>query len=57
MSETRTLNEVLDAASEAEASGVPVNWKQLAYQIANAAVAQLQALQADSEPGEVKDDD
>ena len=46
---TRSLNDVLSAALQAEQAGVPVNWKDLAMTIYNVATQHIAAMDQQAE--------
>ena len=43
----RTLQEVLENASKAEADGVPVNWRDLCFHTYNVAMNRIRELEAE----------
>ena len=52
----QTLQEVIENANKAEASGVPVNWKDLCFRTFNVAMAKIQELEAELATAEVDND-
>ena len=50
-----TVNEMLMSAEKATTEGVPVDWRQVAYNIANAATTYITRLEAELPPVVDKD--
>jgi hypothetical protein len=45
-----TVNEMLQKAEQAQAAGVPVDWRAIAYNVANAATNYIANMEAQKEP-------